>query len=507
MNGRWKWIIVLTSLGLSYSGPETQLHLKTRPTTNLLQLLGEHQAGLPKRRPNSRRHILLQFRTVPQDAQVLELQSRGAEIVGYVPDGGLLIAAPDGMRLDGLELVAASTLRPGNKISAELDRDTSAFLVEFHPDVAAADQHEIVRENGLTEQYHPDLLQHHLLVHGTLESAARMAEWDEVAYVFPASPALLSSAPVYSCPGPLTTVAPTGQYVATLGDGWDGAELGSANLGYYFGQLAEGIPAAQVQSEILRALAQWSQYVQVNFQPAASSVATRTLYIFFASGAHGDAYPFGGPGGVLAHTFYPVPQNPEPIAGDMHFNAAETWGIGQNTDIFSVALHEAGHALGLGHSDNPANVMYPYYNQVTGLSTGDISAIRGLYTARNATSLTPAPQPETNNPAPAPPQTPAPPKTPSTDTVPPSLTVTSPASTSVLAYSATMVFSGTATDNVGVVKVTWSDAFGDTGVATGTASWTANVPLLVGTNTITIRAYDAAGNTAWRSVVVTRKSP
>ncbi len=511
MNGRWKWIILLTFVGLSYSGPETQLHLKTGPKTNLLQLLGEHQAGLPKRRPNSRSHILLQFRTVPQDAQVLELRSRGAEIVGYVPDGGLLIAARDGMRLGGLDLVAASTLRLGNKISAELDRETSAFVVEFHRDVAAEDQHAIVRESGLTEHYHPDLLPHHVLVHGTLESAWRMAEWDEVAYVFPAAPALLSGAPVYACPGPLTTYAPIGQYVATLGDGWDGAELGSANLGYYFGQLASGIPNAQAQSEILRALAQWSQYVQVNFQPAASPVATRTLNIFFASGAHGDAYPFDGPGGVLAHTFYPVPQNPEPIAGDMHFNADETWGIGQNTDIFSVALHEAGHALGLGHSDNPGDVMYPYYNQVTGLSAGDIAAIRGLYAARDVTSAPPTPLPPANNPSPAPPQTPAPqppapPKTPSTDTVPPSLKVTSPSTTSVLTYSATMVFSGTATDNVGVVKVTWSDAFGDTSLASGTASWSTNVPLLVGTNTITIRAYDAAGNSAWRSVVVTRRN-
>jgi hypothetical protein len=449
---------------------------------------------------------LLQFRTRPQEAQVLELQSRGAQVVEYVADGGLLIAAHDGIRLDGLDLVSAGPLRLENKISAELDLDTSAFIVEFHRDVAAADEYEIVQENSLVEQYHPGLLPHDLLVHGTLGSAVRIAEWDEVAYVFPASPALLNSEPVYACPGPITYAGPIAQYVATVDDGWDGPGLGAATLGYYFGQLASGIPAAQVQAEILRALAQWSQYVQVNFQPAASPVATRTLDIFFARGAHGDGYPFDGPGGVLAHTFYPVPTNPEPIAGDMHFNADESWAIGQDTDIFSVALHEAGHALGLGHSDKPGDVMYPYYSRVTGLTADDIAAVRQLYAARNGGAVVQPPRQQPVS-APTPLQTPAPPKTPSIDTTPPTLKVVSPASTSVLTSSASMTFSGTASDNVGVTRVTWATALGGAGVASGTASWnTGPIALFVGTNTITIRAYDAAGNSAWRSVVVTRKN-
>jgi hypothetical protein len=30
------------------------------------------------------------------------------------------------------------------------------------------------------------------------------------------------------------------------------------------------------------------------------------------------------------------------------------------------------------------------------------------------------------------------------------------------------------------------------------------VPLLVGTNTVIVRAYDAAGNSSWRSITVIR---
>ena len=40
--------------------------------------------------------------------------------------------------------------------------------------------------------------------------------------------------------------------------------------------------------------------------------------------------------------------------------------------------------------------------------------------------------------------------------------------------------------------------------ATGTAAWSATVPLLTGSNAITIRVFDAAGNSAWRSLVVVR---
>jgi hypothetical protein len=69
---------------------------------------------------------------------------------------------------------------------------------------------------------------------------------------------------------------------------------------------------------------------------------------------------------------------------------------------------------------------------------------------------------------------------------------------------ATLTFSGTASDNVGVVKVTWSTNTGSSGTASGTTAWSAAIPLLVGSNQVTIRAYDAAGNMGWRAVEVSR---
>ena len=68
-----------------------------------------------------------------------------------------------------------------------------------------------------------------------------------------------------------------------------------------------------------------------------------------------------------------------------------------------------------------------------------------------------------------------------------------------------MTITGTAADNVAVTAVKWSNSFGNGGAASGTANWSASVPLLVGNNVITIRAYDAAGNSAWRAITVVRR--
>ena len=264
---------------------------------------------------------------------------------------------------------------------------------------------------------------------------------------------------------------------------------------------ASQLDAATVQGVIESALHTWEQYANITLTPGQAD-AMRTIVVEFVSGAHGDAYPFTGPT-TLAHTFFPAPPNSEPIAGDMHLNTDEAWSVGSGVDLFSVALHEAGHALGLGHSDRPGAVMYPYYHLASGLTADDIAGIQALYGPPVA-STTPSGPPVSNPPAPNPP-TPVPPTptpAPSGGSTPPSLTIVSPAATMVSTSAASLLFSGTASGSVTMVK--WSDAFGDAGVATGASSWSVNVPLLVGTNAITVRAYDAAGNSAWRSVTVVR---
>jgi hypothetical protein len=285
----------------------------------------------------------------------------------------------------------------------------------------------------------------------------------------------------------LTADGPVGQAIPLVGDGWDGPGLGSASLNYSFVNITPLVPLDSAESEIERAYSQWASVVQVTFTQTANSTAPQTLAVLFASGAHGDGYPFTPE--VLAHTFYPVPVNPEPIAGDQHFDSDESWKIGADVDVFSVALHETGHALGLGHSDNPGDVMYPYYHMVTGLAPGDIAAVQQLYAANNSVNT-------------APPSLPAPtPTTPAS--APLTLAIQPPPATS---SSSSIPLSGTASGGSGAIQVSWSTNQGAAGEAQGSSSWTiAAIPLNAGANVVTVTAVDSKQDSATQNVTVTEQ--
>jgi MYXO-CTERM domain-containing protein len=95
--------------------------------------------------------------------------------------------------------------------------------------------------------------------------------------------------------------------------------------------------------------------------------------------------------------------------------------------------------------------------------------------------------------------------TPPADTTPPTMTITSPPSS---ATSSPLTVSGTASDAGGVSQVTWSNALtGQSGTATGTTSWTADIPLADGSNAITITVTDSAGNPTSQTFTVAYTAP
>jgi hypothetical protein len=496
-------------LAAGFAAAQPVLHLKTRRfSPDSSGAIGSIEVPAPFHP----RHLVLQFDEPPTPAAISLLNARGASVLQAIPENGLLVSVSLQVTLEGLGVRYAAPIRDADKVSPLISsRGPQAWngylLVDFHPDVDLTDARALVLRLGIELIENPDLTPGELMIH--VENSSRplfpvelLAAQDETAYIFPAAPELVAGSPSRAYSAPITSTGTMAQYVATNGNGWDGPGLGAAALSYVFNHLTAQLPASAVESQIQRAMAEWAKVAAVTWTPATSSNAPKTVNILFGAYAHGDGYPFDGPGGALAHTFYPAPPNPEPIAGDMHFDDSESWHVGSNTDVFSVALHELGHALGLGHSDNPGDVMYPYYKLATTLAEGDKAAILTMYAAAEAPTAVPAPAPA---PAPAPePSQPVPTAPGTKDTTAPTLTITSPGGSSVSTTAASLKFSGTASDNVGVTSVTWSTNTGSSGTATGTTAWSASIPVLVGSNQVIIRAFDAAGNTSWRTVVVER---
>src|SRR5271166_6272803 len=86
--------------------------------------------------------------------------------------------------------------------------------------------------------------------------------------------------------------------------------------------------------------------------------------------------------GVLGETFLPPPFNGGTDAGDMFLNSTASWQINTDYDLETVAIHEFGHALGLGESQITTACMYAYYNGMKqSLTTDDIAGIQSVWCA------------------------------------------------------------------------------------------------------------------------------
>jgi hypothetical protein len=172
----------------------------------------------------------------------------------------------------------------------------------------------------------------------------------------------------------------------------DGTSLGTSTSNLFSTFNAKFGSATTWENVILKAAQVWAQQTNINFSVISDSGAAQ------GSGSYQQGDPtmgdirIGGTGlgstGPLAQAFLPPPVNNYSIAGDITFNTNQTFNInGQAYDLFSVAAHEFGHALGLLHSSNIGAVMYgTYQGTKSGLATDDIQGIQNIYGNNNPRS-------------------------------------------------------------------------------------------------------------------------
>ncbi|MCJ8738261.1 hypothetical protein PDJAM_G00033730 [Pangasius djambal] len=182
---------------------------------------------------------------------------------------------------------------------------------------------------------------------------------------------------------------------ALSGSRWETTSLRWSVLSYP--RLHSSLSQDYVNSIMFHALKVWSDRTNLQFHTVTKDEADRAeIRISFEHSLHDDGYPFDGKGGTLAHAFFPGQAD---ISGDTHFDDEETWTYGapdgDGTDLFTVAVHEFGHALGLSHSSANPSIMRPYYDGPVGdiarytLPMDDLLAIQTLYGIKVNRATTP----------------------------------------------------------------------------------------------------------------------
>ncbi|WP_169977032.1 matrixin family metalloprotease [Tautonia rosea] len=166
----------------------------------------------------------------------------------------------------------------------------------------------------------------------------------------------------------------------------DGTDVAGVPNQMHQAMADRGITEAQWKFALRRAAALWQSATNINMAEVPDSGAPMGVPGNQQNDPRfGDIRLFAKPMApeALGQAFLPPPFHGGTLAGDVVFNSTSTWNVGANFDLQTVAIHEIGHSLGLGHSEFSTAVMYDTYNGVKqGLTSDDIAGIRSLYGVR-----------------------------------------------------------------------------------------------------------------------------
>jgi len=322
-------------------------------------------------------HALVQFYGKVTQADIEAMQNDGIEVVNSAsPRACTLYAtrsqieALENMRWSGL-------LDPKRKKSPLLGSSSQQqgrhVLVQFFKGTPESNALAVAEAAGAVVEGDGYVASTYLVVEANDEQVEALAENDSVEWMMPAASWMVAGGgPLYLIDDGSSEHGLESAPFTVLSEGWDGPGQGAAHLTYYFYNGTDKLPGDEEQDVIVAQMQKWSLYAAVTWQTG-SYGSTYSSDIFWE--------PIDGSNGILAMAFLPNDVAPETWAGDMIFDEDEDWHVGQDIDLEFVALHELGHVLGLGHSDDPTAVMYPFYTsgRSAELQPDDIAAVQSIY--------------------------------------------------------------------------------------------------------------------------------
>lgn len=134
-------------------------------------------------------------------------------------------------------------------------------------------------------------------------------------------------------------------------------------------------------AEIRDAFSRWDYFSDITFQEVSSATAANVVI---------DWSNIDGASNILAQCqYYYYPSTGLMASATITFDTSELYDPSSGSErlsagvgtFYAIALHEIGHAIGIGHYSGELAIMNPYISSLNDLTGSDIAAVQALYGA------------------------------------------------------------------------------------------------------------------------------